>query len=440
MKILFVWPNQGSFGVKPIGISLLTSVLERDGHEVGLFDTSFMDLGGKDYNDDLTEHGYFKPVEWPVDVGKKKLILDDELEKKIQQFKPNMVAISALNDEIALGISACVYCEISNIPVLWGNKAASSEIIKKEFSYIEGESVGIILHAVEGIEKFNVKFGQYGVEYKLKYFKKLDSLPYLDWTNFDDRHFLKAYDGKVYRGGDHMIGWGCTNSCSYCINEYWRELHGGMKGCIRRYSVGRIVDELQALTEMYQLEFWKFHDEDFLLKPVDYLEDLSRAYSLRVGLPFTCMLNAKNVTSRKVQLLKAMGCVSVSMGIETGDPVMRSMLNRRETPEDIISASEILQNSGIRVSAFNMIGLPFESERTIKKTIDLNKAAKIKHPNISLFMPLEGTRLYDISVKYKFYEPNSELSTNKPSLKLPDITEKKLMWYYNNFHNLVTGG
>lgn len=435
MKVLFIWPNQGSFGCKPIGISLLIAILEREGHKCDLFDTSFMDLGGDNYNDDLTDKGYFKPVKWPCDVSKKEVDLEEELAKKICEFKPELICLSVLDDEIVLAKKIINYLQdITGYPILVGNKAALSMSKKpiEGISYFIGESLNQICDVV----RLGVKYHKY--MHSSGYIQNLDSLPILDWTNFDDRHFLKAYDGEVYRGGDHMIGWGCTNSCAYCINESWRELHGGMKGYIRRYGAKRITDELQTLTVMYDLNFWKFHDEDFLLKPIKYLEELAQEYALKVDLSFTCMVNAKSVTERKVELLKNMGCVSVSMGIETGDTVMRRTLNRRETPEDIINAVKILHDYGIRVSTFNMIGLPFEDERTIQATIELNRAAGVKYPNISLFIPLEGTRLYDIAVKYRMYEPGAELRTDKPTLKLNSINEKKIMYYYNNFHHLVT--
>jgi len=99
-----------------------------------------------------------------------------------------------------------------------------------------------------------------------------------------------------------------------------------------------------------------------------------------------------------------------------------------------------LERMGIRVSAFNMIGLPYESCRTIEETIALNRKAGIKHPNLSFFMPLEGTRLYDIAVAAGFFTPGSEMRTDRPSLKLPTISEKELLYYYDNFHRLVTEG
>lgn len=437
MKILFIWPNKDTFGCKPIGISLLMGELARAGHEVDLFDTTFIDLGCKDYNQELTQRGYFKPVNYGIDVSKKPIELLDALDEKINSFRPELFAMSVLSDEVDVAIDIAKFIEEVHFgKILVGNKGASkmaSLTHNTRCVYFYGESIGYIAEFIK--RKF---YEGTTISYSPGYYRDLDKLPHLWWGHFDPRHFLRAYDGKVYRSGDHMIGWGCTNSCTYCINEHWRKLHGGMKGCIRRYSIARIIDELECHKNNWHLEFFKFHDEDFLLKPLPYFKQLSFEYAVRIGLPFSCMTNAKSVTPTRVEVLKAMGCVSVSIGIETGDPVIRTMLNRRENAVDIVRAVQLLENAGIRVSAFNMIGLPFESKETIELTISLNRSAGIKHPNVSFFIPLEGTRLYDISVAAGFYRPGSRVQTDKPSLTLPSITEKELQYYYDNFHRLVT--
>lgn len=437
MRILFIWPNRDTFGVKPLGISLLSAVLRRAGHLTDMFDTSFIDLGQKDYNAELTKRGYFKPVDYRCDVSKLPLDMLEELQKKIDEFKPDLFMLSVLDDEVETAVKIVVYLQ-DNHPghILIGNKGARK--MRECYaihgcSFFVGEAVGDITDIIE--RKFYVGRNCFSPS---GYFRDLDCLPYLDWSVFDLRHFLRAYDGEVYRSGDHMIGWGCPNSCTYCINESWRELHGGMRGCMRRYMVDRIVGELFFLKNYWKLGFFKFHDEDFLLKPPEYFKELSIGYSGAVGLPFSCMTNAKSVTPARVKVLAAMGCVSISLGIETGDPVMRTILNRRETPKDIVQAVRLLNGAGIRVSSFNMIGLPYESVETIKSTIALNRLAGIKHPNISFYIPLEGTRLYNISVAAGFYKPGTEVRTDRPSLKQLSISEADLYYYYDNFHHLVT--
>lgn len=450
MKILFTWFNKDTFGCKPLGIALLSALLKSRGHEVKLFDTTFMDLGCTDYNAELTKLGFFKPVDYKCDVEKKKVNVVEELNKACDEFKPDLIAVSVLSDEVEVA-AKCLRGIRNRPPILIGNKGATqlfnemkqepsdsfSVVLNRTVSMYEGEALADFIIIVEE------KFYSFIREFKASgYYKDLDKLPYVDWEIFDKRHFLKAYNGSVLRGGDHMIGWGCTNSCTYCINAHWREIHGGMHGCIRAYSIDRIIKELKHLKSTYELEFFKFHDEDFLLKSLPYLEELAEKYVENINLPFVAMTNAKSVTKQKAMLLAYMGCKSVSIGIEAGDSEMRKMLNRRETPEDIVSAVKILHQVGIRVSAFNMIGLPYETEETIKATIELNRRAGIRHPNVSFFMPLKGTVLYDISVAAGFYDPKEkrELRTDRPTLKLNGISEERLLYYYKNFHNLIAKG
>jgi len=432
VKILFVWPNTGGFGCKPMGISLLAAALRRAGHDVALFDTTFCETGGTDYTDDLTKHGYFKETDLSgIDLEKK----DDLIESlcaKMGTFKPDIIAISALTDELPISkvIANAVKLLAPSVRIIWGNKGvsmASDSVEGLSDLIVQGEAVGSIEHLLKAS----------GVVPPSGYFKDLDSLPYLHWDFFDDRQFIRQYDGKVYRGGDHMIGWGCPNECTYCINKSWRALHGNAPGFLRMYSVPRIIEELAWLKKKWRLEMFKFHDEDFLLKPMPYLKKLSEEYSKTVGLPFVCMAHPKTITKKKVALLKQMGCVSLSIGIESGSQSMRDRLGRKDTPEHICRATKLLSDAGIRVSAFNMIGLPGETPATIKATIDLNREAGIEHPNISFFFPLPGTELHEMSVHLGYYQPGTPMRTDRPTLGLPGITEKQLLWFYRNFANLV---
>ena len=73
---------------------------------------------------------------------------------------------------------------------------------------------------------------------------------------------------------------------------------------LRRYSVRRIIDELKFLKTKYQLEFLKFHDEDFLMRPLGNLRELSETYRQEVNLPFVIETNPKTVTREKLSYLK----------------------------------------------------------------------------------------------------------------------------------------
>ena len=130
---------------------------------------------------------------------------------------------------------------------------------------------------------------------------------------------------------------------------------------------------------------------------MDYFRTLAQAYRDQVGIPFTAMANARNVTADKVRLLKEMGCVSVSIGIESGDEhIRRDVFKRQETREDIIGAVHLLREFGIRTAGFNMIGVPDESRETVMETVRLNRDSGVDCADTGFFYPLVGTELYDV--------------------------------------------
>ncbi|MFI5151677.1 MAG: B12-binding domain-containing radical SAM protein [Bacteroidia bacterium] len=400
MKILFVWPNKDGFGFKPMSLALLSAELKQRGHEVELFDTTYIDFGYKGLSDVRNKIKIFKPVDFSkYDMDKHKLDLQAELKKKLDDFQPDVIGISALSDEVSIGlqVSKIIKQWNSNLPVLWGNKAPTmfQERILED-PYVDYICIG------EGIE-FMVEFldcltydknltDLKNIAYKDEqgrirrnelrpYFQDLDSLPYLDWSIFDFRHFLKPYDGNLYIGGDHMIYWGCPSHCTYCINHAYRNLYGTKAGkFIRCYSVDRIINELKFLVQKWGINFFKFHDEDFCIKPLPYFRYLSEEYRKHINIPFTAMVNAHNITKEKIELLAQMNCVSISIGIETGNEKLRKeVLKRHETKEEIIKAIHLLNDAGIRTCAFNMLGIPFETRKTIMETIELNRKSQVRY-------------------------------------------------------------
>lgn len=328
-----------------------------------------------------------------------------------------------------------------------GNKAATMIPEKvldcKDIDYVcMGEGVEFITEIINGISNNknlknidNIAYkNNMGKIHKNKlrpYFQNLDSLPFLDWTIFDDRHFLKPFDGEIYTGGDHMIYWGCPNECTYCINHSYRKLYGKDSGrFIRHYSIDRIIEELEYLVSKWNITFFKFHDEDFCIKPMKYFYELAEKYHERINVPFTIMVNAKNVTSEKVNLLKKMNCASVTIGIETGNEKLRKeVLKRKETTDDIIRAVGLFNKAGIRTSSFNMLGIPFENKNTIMETIELNKKSKVLYPNSGFFFPLEGTELRKIAIDNGFFDEDSKavFYNDRPSLRFDEISSEELI-------------
>ena len=65
MKILFLYPNHEGYFRCPVGLTLIMTVVANEGHEVKLFDTTFMNVGENVDNKIRENIGIVKPV--PLD-------------------------------------------------------------------------------------------------------------------------------------------------------------------------------------------------------------------------------------------------------------------------------------------------------------------------------------------------------------------------------------
>ena len=452
MKILFIWPNREAWGYKPLGIALLSAIAKQHGHETFLFDTTFYTTN----NNPLTniQKAERLNLNKPVDLAghnltKKAEAPDYDFIRKILEVKPDVISFTVLSDEYPLALHiANLAREYSPAPIIFGGvhpTICPDEVITE--TVVDYVCIG------EGLDAFPELLGNIALDLPTDaipniWSKKngkairnpvrplrqnLDELPYIDWSIFDDRQFLKPYDGKLYRGGEWMNTWGCVGECSYCINAFYHEMYGMLR-FIRSYSGGRAIEELKSLKDRYNLNFISFIDEDFLLINTDKLRQFSIMYVTEINLPFIICANPVSVTDEKIQILKNMGCVGISIGVETGDPLLRKpVLNRRDSIESIKKAFALMKEYRIRSSAYIMMGLPHETRASFFETARLLRECNADAPSPGFFYPFKGTKLRDLCMKEGLFDPMATYHRDEPALLLPVISREEMIGLYKTF-------
>jgi radical SAM superfamily enzyme YgiQ (UPF0313 family) len=453
MKILFVLPRDSNdYGHKPVGISMLSGIAKRLGHQTEFLDLGFVnhEYSMPGYEEQYTRIGMFKPVDYGKVEQEQKSTVEQATNKYLCTFHPDIVAISLFFplEKIAREIIRATKEYDKNITIVIGGPQATTAPEKALALGTDYVNIGeglvsweLFLRARQA-NKPSDTIGNFQTSGKLlPLLTDLDTLPYLDYDIYEDRHFLKAFDGKVYRGGDAMITIGCIGKCSYCINHYYRKIYRDYN--IRRYSINRIVNELSFLAQRYHLEFFKFCDENFLLMPVPALQRFVEAYKSRVCLPFTTAVHPKTVTEEKISLLRQAGCVSLSIGIENGDEEYRgNVLKRSDSIKDVLNAFRLARKHHIRTMAFNMGATPFYTRKMYEDTIELNKRAEPDVSTFSLYMPLPGTELAKVAMDNGFLDPDWEnkLEFNyleKPILKFKNLTSDEIVTMRNEFQGRI---
>ena len=446
-KVLFTCIGGSSAGTKPVSISLLSAILKSRGHKTLLFDTTFMDLGfmlDGEISDSVRQ---FRRVDWYKYglVRDKSVNAKDELIKLIERERPDVIAANAMSDMYAYTIEFLRYAKARfNIPTIIGGVHATllpEEVIAEDCidALCIGEGEKAMVEFIDAVDKGRIgrtdiqnlwiKSGGKVHKNPIGPLADVNDLPFLDYSIYDERQFMRPFEGKILRSGDVQDTRGCPRVCPYCANSMLNKLYPATR--IRFFSPERFVDEAEYLKKEYKLEFFKIFSEDILLRNEDDLARLSDLYRKRVNLPFTAAGHPVTLTEKKAKILKDMNCVSLSMALEEGNYEYRkNILKRNYSDAEYIKKVRILKDAGIRTVALAMMGLPYETEAMIFETISLLKKAKPSLANISMFFPYRGTPLGDICIKEGYVSAekvkDSRSSLAESILAMPQVKAETL--------------
>jgi radical SAM superfamily enzyme YgiQ (UPF0313 family) len=182
------------------------------------------------------------------------------------------------------------------------------------------------------------------------------------------------------------------------------EIYRGKGKRLRQMSVDKVIEEVKAVKDGYPLQFVVFVDDLFIVFE-DWLQELAERWPVEVGLPFFCNVRANLVSPKKVALLKKAGCVSVGMGLETGNPILRNeLLKRSLSNEQIVEASRLIREAGLQLLTTNMLGLPGGTLENDLETLALNHACQPAYANAFLYQPYPRTELGDYAREQGYVE------------------------------------
>lgn len=448
MKILLIYPQIHERGDIPISLTLLDAVLKSAGHSVDIFDCSQY---VPEVNVQSIKEGFgmFKPAPPPpVPAPPRKDIsrLHEDLVSVLAVFKPDIAGVTVTSGTypLALECSRSIKKHFSGITVIFGGPhptiCPEETIQEKSVDIIcvgEGEDALIELcEAFEGKRPLNdiknlwIKDrAKPDVIYRntLRNFKDLNTLPVQDFSGFNEYDFYRPLDGKIYKMMNTEISRGCVFKCAYCSNHFLQEVFNGCGTYHRRKKPDVAVAHLKELKDKYKFNAVRFWDEDFTVLPENYMKELSQLYKKEIRLPFVVYAGTRTVTSQKVEYLKEMGCITMAMAIESGNYWIRKyVLNRDITNEDIIKKYKIVKDSGIRVSAYNMIGLPFETREMVFDTIELNRRVKPAASSVAAYLPYPKTRLAEIAVEFGMLKKAPNYSAVETDLDTPHLSRDEI--------------
>ncbi len=232
----------------------------------------------------------------------------------------------------------------------------------------------------------------------------LDTLPlpaYHRLEGFPRQYQLPIFNYPRTPNTSCISSRGCPYQCSYCDRSVFRRT-------FRYNSDDYLYRHLQALRTEFGIRHINFYDDQFTFHRDRVVAFCRRMIDEPLGMTFNCAVRAEHVDPELLALMKGAGCWMISLGIETGDPDLLAQHRQNADLELMSRTIRHIHRAGIRVKGLFMIGLPGETERSFRRTMDYVFSLPIDDLNVAKFTPFPGSPLYENIHSLGRFEENWE--------------------------------
>lgn len=410
-KILFIYPPSSleeEFSElkevgnlqQPLGVAYLASVLEKEGFKIRIID--------------------------PVPLG----YIVSDIVKRTLEFNPDIIGISSVTPtfykarEVAIKLK-----EVTGVPIVIGGPhlTALPEETMQEPSFdigVIGEGEETMLELARVLERGNLdeletvkgivfrKNGRIVKAPPRPFIHNLDSFP------LPARHLLPPLASyhptpatyKKLPIGTIMTSRGCPFRCTFCSRAVFGSSH-------RFRSPQNVVLELEALVKDYGAAEVRIWDDTFNADPKRAIAICDEIMKRKLNISWTCLARVNFAKSEVLAAMKRAGCWQISYGIESGNNEILKNIRKGITIEMVSQAIKETKHAGIASLGFFIIGLPGETEMTMRQTIDFAKSLDLDAANFTICTPFPGTELYE-TLKQK--GEIKKIEYDKLMVNLPD--------------------
>ena len=181
---------------------------------------------------------------------------------------------------------------------------------------------------------------------------------------------------------------GCPGKCTFCTAPAF----SGKK--VRYWPVDRVIEEMRYLIKSGYREIY-YRDETFTFSKKRVREICERIMGEGLDIAWICNVRVGSADLDLLQTMKDAGCDLIKVGMESG---VQEILDRSKKNIRIDQTRQLFQwanDIGLDTHAHLMFGMPGETERTLKETIDFIREIEPTTIDIGICSPYPGSQLFN---------------------------------------------
>jgi radical SAM superfamily enzyme YgiQ (UPF0313 family) len=235
--------------------------------------------------------------------------------------------------------------------------------------------------------------------------KNLDDLP---WPEREDLSIYKYNDGFAGLPVPNVQIWssrGCPFRCVFCL---WPQaVYGEHK--YRKRDPADVVNEMEWLIKKFNFKAVYFDDDVFNIDRAHVISICEKINQRKINLPWAAMARVDLMDEELLDLLAGAGLYAVKYGIESANQRVLELCKKDLNLDKAKKMIAYTKKSGIKVHLTFCLGLPGETQQSIRESIDFIAETKPDSLQFSLATPFPGTDYF------KYLEENgAQLSKNWP--------------------------
>jgi len=365
---------------QPLGLAYLAAALEMNRHDVKIIDAAVLNYG------------------------------DEQIVSETRLHAPDIIGITCVTPSYysTLNLAKRLKKEF-DLPILIGGPhatAVTEETMRNDcFDVaVRGEGDFTVAQLADAVQNNGVLSGVNGIAYRHEgqliktpprpYIDDLDSLP------FPARNLLPGLSKykptpSAYRNlpqATMITSRGCPYHCAFCDRSIFGNRY-------RARTARNVVDEMELLVTEYGAREIRFWDDTFNIDQQRVLAICEEILKRKLDVTWTCLGRVNHMNEPLLEAMAKAGCWQVDYGIESGNQAILNGIMKGQTLDMVQRIVAMTHEAGIGVRGFFMLGLPGETESTMRDTIRFAKNLDLTSAVFHITTPFPGTELFKIATE-----------------------------------------
>ncbi|MBU2609718.1 MAG: radical SAM protein [Chloroflexi bacterium] len=281
---------------------------------------------------------------------------------------------------------------------------------------------GVDMHGIKGLAWR--QDGEIVLNVPRPFVKNLDNLP----MPLHELLPLQKYRMPLIKGPFTFIvtSRGCPAGCTYCIK------HVSYQNSVRLRSPELLIEEMKLL-ESQGIRNIHMYADLFTVSRDQVMELSHLMIAEHLNVSWTCNSRVDYVDEEMLQLMARAGCWWITWGIESGSEQILKNVHKGAYPDRVERALRWARQAGIKNWGYFIIGLPGETEETIRQTIDFSKKLPLDIALFHVAAPHPGTPFFFEVIENQWFRPGTrweQVDMDKGTvLDYPGLPAERLLYW-----------